>query len=324
MNIRYDEINYADIITFMYTVRFGTVSEAASALNISQPAASKRIASLEKTYGLHLFERKGRALQLTKAGQVFYEGMKVGLNDMLEAFKRATDVQANPMKVLKLGPDGFFDVPLLYEMMTLFNEQYEDTRLEIVNYSFQQENCADLLNGNADLLIVPDAWFSSLHDKVASRPIAAFQFSVLVPKTHPMAQKETVSIRDLKDVPLTVAHVNKNSPYVRAIEQMFHKEGLQPRITHLDERDHICLDILSENSVAIASPAFFSQKNSREEQFYREKIKVYPLADEFYPVSFVWRKNDEDRAIRRFLRIYDQMMEKDENRKIIQKCYRGM
>ena len=323
MNIRYDEINYADIITFIYTVRFGTVSQAAKALAISQPAASKRIASLEKKYGLVLFQRQGRGLQLTEAGKIFYEGMQKGLDDILSAFKRAADAQANPIRKLTIGTDGFFDLPLLYDIVTTFNNESRETRAEIVSYPMNDENCADLLNGHADLLIAPNAWFSPLKDKVDHLRIAAFQFSILVPDTNPMFRQENLTLFDLKDIPLTVAHVNKNSPYVRAIETMFLKKGIEPQITYLIDRENICMEILQNTSVAIASSAFFRQKNSREENFYREKIHVYPIAGEYYPVSFIWLKNNDNPAIVSFLNIYQKMILNEQNRKIIENCYLG-
>ena len=56
---------------FLETARLGSLSAAAEALHVSQPAASKTIRELEEILAVSLFDRSGRRLQLTSAGQVF-------------------------------------------------------------------------------------------------------------------------------------------------------------------------------------------------------------------------------------------------------------
>ncbi|RRH73219.1 LysR substrate-binding domain-containing protein [Falsigemmobacter faecalis] len=56
---------------FLETARLGSLSAAADHLRISQPAASKTIRELEEILQVTLFDRSGRKLALTPAGQVF-------------------------------------------------------------------------------------------------------------------------------------------------------------------------------------------------------------------------------------------------------------
>lgn len=57
------------IETFVEVVRCGSVTEAARALDRSQPAVSHRLRQLEEAFGTPLFEKVGRELQLTGAGE---------------------------------------------------------------------------------------------------------------------------------------------------------------------------------------------------------------------------------------------------------------
>lgn len=59
--------------TFLETARLGSLSAAADALHVSQPAASKTIRELEDILGSPLFDRSGRRLQLTRAGKTFQQ-----------------------------------------------------------------------------------------------------------------------------------------------------------------------------------------------------------------------------------------------------------
>ena len=56
---------------FLEVARLGGVAKAASALNMSQPAATKTIQELEAILGVALFDRSRRALTLTSLGEMF-------------------------------------------------------------------------------------------------------------------------------------------------------------------------------------------------------------------------------------------------------------
>lgn len=179
----------------------------------------------------------------------------------------------------------------------------------------------DLFSDHAELLIAPDAWFAPVKEQVAFHSVAAFQFAILVPETHALFQKAQVTVSDLKDVALTVAHTSQDSPYLKAIEAIFLPYGFRPRIAHVIRRENLCLNILTGGHIAIASSAFFRRENHRTAQFYKEKIHVHPIDQAFYPVSFVWQKNNPDALIPKFLTIYDQVTAEEANRQILSRCY---
>ena len=63
-------------------------NRAADNLSISQPSLSRAIAALENEMGVILFERMGRNVSLTKAGQVFYEHAEKILEDISVAERK--------------------------------------------------------------------------------------------------------------------------------------------------------------------------------------------------------------------------------------------
>lgn len=65
-------IKLRHISCFLEVARLKSVVNAAEALNISQPAASKTIQELEEILGASLFDRSRRNLFLTPFGEVFY------------------------------------------------------------------------------------------------------------------------------------------------------------------------------------------------------------------------------------------------------------
>lgn len=59
-------INY-----FLAVAEHGSFTRAASALHVSQPALSQQIRQLEESLGVPLFDRSGRTIHLTDAGEVW-------------------------------------------------------------------------------------------------------------------------------------------------------------------------------------------------------------------------------------------------------------
>lgn len=65
-------MNSLEIQYFLTIVKYGSFTEAAQALSVSQPAISKQIRQLEAELGYSLFARSGRTLSLTEAGQAYH------------------------------------------------------------------------------------------------------------------------------------------------------------------------------------------------------------------------------------------------------------
>lgn len=70
---------------FRQVAEVGSVSRAAVALSVAQPAVSRQISSLEDTLGTPLFFRTGRGVKLTEAGQHLYDQSAA----ILEAVRQA-------------------------------------------------------------------------------------------------------------------------------------------------------------------------------------------------------------------------------------------
>ncbi|MEM7524700.1 MAG: LysR substrate-binding domain-containing protein [Pseudomonadota bacterium] len=70
---------------FMETAQRGSLSAAADALNISQPAASKTVRELETILSQALFDRTSRRLSLSPAGRVFQQHIGAAMIEMRRA-----------------------------------------------------------------------------------------------------------------------------------------------------------------------------------------------------------------------------------------------
>ena len=69
---RYHLPSISTLLAFEATARLSSVTRAAEELRTSHSAVSRHIRLLEKTYGVTLFERRGRGVVLTSGGQSYF------------------------------------------------------------------------------------------------------------------------------------------------------------------------------------------------------------------------------------------------------------
>ena len=77
------------IQTFVAVAELGTVTSAAEHLRVAQPALSRRIAELEREFGLKLFDRVGRRLLVSVQGQQLLNDCRGLLADVQAIGERA-------------------------------------------------------------------------------------------------------------------------------------------------------------------------------------------------------------------------------------------
>ncbi|WP_119168981.1 LysR family transcriptional regulator [Algihabitans albus] len=106
--------------TFLETCRSGSVSRAAAALGITQPAASAHIRTLEDQLGRPLFERHARGVRVTAAGEELATAIGPSY-DTLEATFAMLRVRAEAIEgtIRIAGPSEFMNARMVEPIATL-------------------------------------------------------------------------------------------------------------------------------------------------------------------------------------------------------------
>ncbi len=66
-------MNHAQLRAFHAVAGEGGFTRAAAALGVTQPTLSGQVAELEAAYGVRLFERRGRGIELTDLGAGLFD-----------------------------------------------------------------------------------------------------------------------------------------------------------------------------------------------------------------------------------------------------------
>ncbi len=179
---------------FCQTVRLGSVSRAAEALFVSQPAITLQLQALERELGVGLFERSGRRLAPTREGQLLYELAQplVESVDGLDASFREK-VRGLDAGELNIAANSSTILYLLPRIVELFRTQHPDVRLTLHNAV--SADGTDLLRSDAVDLAV-----GSMLDVPADLSYApAYQFEPLLIAApgHPLIGQRSLKLEDL-------------------------------------------------------------------------------------------------------------------------------
>lgn len=111
---------------FVEVCRFLNFSQAAEALNTTQPAVSLAVKELESHYGVALFERMNRRVYLTTAG----EALLATAQDVLRGFQEAEETlgQGRPL-ALRVGANVSFGEAGLAQVLGRFRQEHPQVRL---------------------------------------------------------------------------------------------------------------------------------------------------------------------------------------------------
>ncbi len=213
---------------FIKIADLGNISLAAKILLIAQPSLSKQIQILEKEFGTPLLKRNARNVELTTAGEIFYQKAKLicEINNICYD-EIHTSILGNRGK-LKIGitisyPDWYIE-----DLFKDFSDLYPQITYDI------REDASDRL---MDLLrkgIIEVAFIRTpIHINPIFRSFGGIEenFMAVYHKRNPWLPQdvESISIQQLKDVPLSISHGFKER-----VEQMFNEAGFEPKILSIN------------------------------------------------------------------------------------------
>jgi DNA-binding transcriptional LysR family regulator len=179
---------------FCQTVRLGSVSRAAEALFVSQPAISLQLQALERELGVKLFERSGRRLAPSREGQLLFElaqPLVEGVDGLEASFRdKVSGLDAGELNIAANSSTILYLLPKIVEN---FRAQHPDVRLTLHNAI--TADGTDLLRSDAVDLAV-----GSMMDVPADlsyAPIYRFEPVLITPPQHPLAKKAALTLEDI-------------------------------------------------------------------------------------------------------------------------------
>ena len=187
---------------FLEVARCLSFTEAADALNLTQPAVSAKIKSLESELKTSLFDRQGRQIQLTEIGNYLVkEGKKLveleaEISNKLDNFKRQKSSR------LTIGSSYSLANSWLPQLIYQYRQNYPEIETQLKLFSDRKLLCQAVDRGIVDLSFCETRFID--RPEIRQEEITTIQYGLLAASSNSLAKKNWLSLTDIKQKPLVL------------------------------------------------------------------------------------------------------------------------
>ena len=200
MNLKHLEI-------FHHFCLFRSMKETAKRLNVTQPAVSQQLRTFEEECGVKLFYREANQYKLTEMGETAFLLTKRIFARVEQIETLLSKARKGTQERLRIGSTKGYARTVMPDLVAKFQHQFPRVQVRL-----SEGNSADLIqrlrNRKEDLVVVKRTAYDSTLKAI---PFARADFILVARPDHPLAQSETVSIKDLSGESLIIREQGSGS-----------------------------------------------------------------------------------------------------------------
>lgn len=184
---------------FVCVADCGSFNKASEKLFISPPAVMKQINSLEKQFGIKLFDRTKQGIRLTAAGESLYKDAKALIHSSNKAIEKAKNLMIDPEYTLCVATSMLSPCKPFVELWHRVSPAFPQYKLHLVPFDDENEGLlavAASLGKTSDFAVAlgdGDLW----QGKCRFLKLGEYARGCAVPMTHRLAGKKALGIEDL-------------------------------------------------------------------------------------------------------------------------------
>jgi DNA-binding transcriptional LysR family regulator len=254
--------------------REGTFGRAAKKLHITQPALTRKIGVIERQVGAKLFIRGHHNVELTEAGRLFVPEAEASVSHAQRAFELARQQAQSESGPLRLGVAPYVHSDLLPMLHRWQLQDKGSSRRLVLESGVTQTIIERVLRGelHAGLGIMPIS-----DEQLWVTTVGREQFCVCIPKNHRVAQKASVSAKDLHgEIIFWFPRVVHPGFYDQTVDYI-RQQGVQP-VFHQVGSGSQAMEIVSHGFGLTLLPRSFTR-------FSHTGIVFKPLTDLFLRIE---------------------------------------
>ncbi len=289
---------------FLAVAKYLNFSEAARSLYVAQSSLSRNISSLEAELGVQLFLRTKKYVRLTPAGAVWVKEFENFQKLMELARERAKHAELGQNAAIRIGMiEAQESENFLPKAISYLKTNYPEITISLMRGNFRdlremlKSNAIDValtLSFDVDAYMDQDIVFENFYESVGE---------CVISKYHPLADKETICLEDLKDETLIIISPEISVGGYEALINLCHNHNFQPRrIQTASSVEHIMLLVESGLGFSVLD-ANCKLHNNHSVRFIRL------IEDDRLKLVGVWHKDNLNPAIPLFINYLIQNME---------------
>jgi len=236
----------------------GSLTTAAKSLHLTQSALSHSIKKLEDQLGTPLWQKDGRKLRLTQAGECLLEQANRILpqlestDDMLQRFASSS------LGTLRIGMECHPCYQWILTKVRRFLDEWPGVDVD-VKLEFQFGGMNALKNYEIDLLVTPDPFHS---EDALFTPVFAYEQVAVVPNQHPFASKGYLKPEDFSDQTLYTYPVAVDRLDIFALFLL--PQNCRPKVHKTADATEIMLQLVDANRGIATLPKWLVEEHSSQ------------------------------------------------------------
>jgi aminoethylphosphonate catabolism LysR family transcriptional regulator len=247
-------MSHSQLRAFHAVASKGSFTKAAGALHVTQPTLSGQVKALEKTYGVRLFDRRGRRVAPTALGQELLVLTRRLFSLEAETEQLLSAAQGLRKGHLRVGADAPYHVT---GALSAFTQRYPGIQISLT-VGNSAELAHDLLEHKLDVAVLANV---TGDPRFFAKPLRHDRLVAFVAKTHPWARRRRIDLADLSEQRLVLRE--QGSATRQIFETAMARRGL-PRgeVLDMNSREAVRETVAAGLGVGVVSAGEFS-KDSR-------------------------------------------------------------
>lgn len=216
-------MNISQLETLLTISKTMSFRKAGELLNLTQPAVSAQIKSLEDEFKTVLIDRN-QPVTLTDHGQVFLEHAEKMLTIVEELKQKLSDLNLTPQGHILLGTTASIAIQILPRVLSYFQNQFPLIKTTIHSMPSSLV-MTSVENGSVDIGIT---YLNEKSPHLKSSVLYYDTFELVVSPAHPMSHLTHTTVDTLKDIPMIM--LSPDTLGRRFVDRIFRKYNLNPNI----------------------------------------------------------------------------------------------
>lgn len=212
--------------TFVLAAEELNFTQTARLIHLSQPAVSQQIRELEDSLGVALFERRGRGLALTPAGERLKPKARKILQEVERVREDMEEFRGMRQGVLRIGSGNTIGIYLLPNVLGTFSRRFPGVRPSL-RVADLDALIRALQEGELDLALVEDELSAGRIYGWERVPITGDELVLIAYPDHPWAKLGEIDLEQLAGEPILMRQAE--SPARRKIQDSLAEAGFDPQ-----------------------------------------------------------------------------------------------
>ncbi|MGZ3557719.1 MAG: LysR substrate-binding domain-containing protein [Thermodesulfobacteriota bacterium] len=217
-------MNLKQLEVFYLVVKKRSFTRAAEELNVTQPAVTIQVKSLEKSLNLRLIQPVGKKIQLTESGEFLYQYAEKIFDLVSDANEKMRDFKKLMRGTLRIGTTKNYARYIMPSLLSEFQRRFPGIKV-ILDEGNSEDMAKSVLEKKNELALISQL---NLDRKIKSLFFSTVEFVLVVSPEHRFSQRKSVSLRELNGEPVILRE--KGSGSRAAILRKFQEYGIWPSV----------------------------------------------------------------------------------------------